>query len=190
MCLGIFVVICPILELTKVQEFANKSDILYSITPLSSWTSSERGLAIIAACIPPIRSLWVRIFAKIRDPSAPPKKSLKASRVWTPPSADSTRKPGFLSRLRLRLSQPEKSIDHKELHDDLAPPARDTDEDCRREREAGRGVNAAGMPLNLLDCAERGIGILRTMDVDVTTHDNSISPERRSPERTASSDPV
>ena len=176
MCLGVFVVICPIIELSKVQEFANKEDVLYSITPLASWTIVERGLTIIAACIPTTRSLWVKIFAKKRDPGALPNKPLKANKLWTPPNADSSNhKLGFLSKFLSKGSQMDKSIEHSGLRDDQAPPARVTEDDCWREREATRGVNAAGMPLDLVDCAERGVGILRTTDVDVTTHGHTDS---------------
>ena len=175
MCLGIFVVICPIIELSKVQEFANRNDVLYSITPLASWTIVERGLAIVAACIPTTRSLWVRIFAKKRDPGAPPNKPLKANKLWTPPNADSNRKLGFLSKFLSKGSQMEKSMEDGGLRDDQAPSARTTEDDCWRERDAARDVNAAGMPLDLVDCAERGVGILRTTDVNVTTHDHTDS---------------
>ena len=72
----------------------------------------------------------------------------------------------------------DKSIEHSGLRDDQASPGQERDEDCRRVREAGRGVDAAGMPLDLLDCAERGIGILRTMDVDITTRTQSVDSER------------
>ena len=69
----------------------------------------------------------------------------------------------------------DKSLEHSGFRNDQVLPTRATEGDCWREREAARDVNAAGMPLDLVDCAERGVGILRTTDVDVTTHDHTNS---------------